>query len=83
MTEFDLALARLHIEYEAGGETFLTRLRLDVEWDPAAFTRLTDALRPARRSEGRATVGRGTLLVCAHLHPHMDEPRVLEIGHRC
>ena len=45
MAEIDQALARLHTEYEAGGETFLTRLRLDLDWDPAAFTRLTDAMR--------------------------------------
>jgi hypothetical protein len=41
----DEASERLRVEYDAGRETFLTGLRIDLVWDDEAFARLTDALR--------------------------------------
>lgn len=45
MTELEKAQERLNVEYEAGRETFLTRLRIDRVWDDEAFARLVAAMR--------------------------------------
>lgn len=52
-------LAILRHEFDAEEGSFLLRLRCDLVWDPAAFTRLTDAMAVCcREHEGAAMLPR-------------------------
>ncbi len=44
MVDLDTVFSRLRSEHEGGRETFLTRLRVDLVWDPEALDKLTSTM---------------------------------------